>query len=309
MLAALALAACVALAPAPAAPAKGMVRYGPDRASIPYAEKHAAAKAALLAKINTERKAAGLRALAYDLLAAKVGDEFCEDAAVRGTNGHWDTRGRAPYQRWGEAGGVDYHSENFSAHSRFGEPFGEPVESLLLSSHASMMAERPPNDGHRRTVLDPIWTHVGIGASRIGGEFRMTEEYSREVAEWVDAPAGVQAAGTTVRVTVKLPRAFTAGPVEVAYEKRPSPLSPAQIARRGGYGYPQTIRRLFPKLGAGAVWEGGGHGDFDVTAGRADVKVALDAGAGNYYILLYAGEGEISGKRLSPATAVLIRAE
>ena len=28
-----------------------------------------------------------------------------------------------------------------------------------------MMAEKPPDDGHRRAILDPLWTHVGIGVA------------------------------------------------------------------------------------------------------------------------------------------------
>ena len=44
-----------------------------------------------------------------------------------------------------------------------------------------MMAEKPPDDGHRQAILDPLWTHVGIGVALEGGEFRMTEEFTRHV--------------------------------------------------------------------------------------------------------------------------------
>lgn len=37
----------------------------------------------------------------------------------------------------------------------------------------------PPRDGHRRTILNPDYTHVGIGFAVAGGEFRLTEEFTR----------------------------------------------------------------------------------------------------------------------------------
>ena len=80
--------------------------------------------------------------------------------------GHWDLSGRAPYDRYADAGGVDWSGENFSGTLRRGDPFhADELVGLLLEAHARMMAERPPADGHRRTVLDPDWTHVGFGAA------------------------------------------------------------------------------------------------------------------------------------------------
>ncbi len=160
-----------------------------------YAERVPAAKAELLRVINRERAEHGAPPLAYDLLGAKVGDEFCDRAARDRTTGHWDLEGRAPYLRWALAGGIDHHAQNFAAESRTGFEFTESPAELLLRMHAAFMAEKPPNDGHRRTILDPIWTHVGIGFALVGGELRMTEEYSRRVLEWAELPAGPVRAG------------------------------------------------------------------------------------------------------------------
>ena len=51
-----------------------------------------------------------------------------------------------------------------------------------------MMDERPPDDGHRQTILNPLLTHVGIGLAQVGGEFRITEEFSRVAFEWLEVP-------------------------------------------------------------------------------------------------------------------------
>jgi hypothetical protein len=48
---------------------------------------------------------------------------------------------------------------------------------LALGAQKSMMEETPPDDGHRRTILDPEATHVGVGWSMTGGRFQMAEEF------------------------------------------------------------------------------------------------------------------------------------
>lgn len=288
-----------------------MVKRGGASEAVVYAERFPEAKAALVRLINRDRAAAGLRPVAYDLLAAKVGDEFCRESATKRHVGHFDLAGRAPYLRWGEAGGVDYHSQNFGAHTRFGGPITESVESMLLESHRSMMAERPPDDGHRRTILDPIFTHVGIGCALVDGEFRMTEEFVRRVAEWVELPAEPLRAGTNAAFAFKLPSGWNPGPIEIAFEKPTKALTAAEIGRRGSYAYPSpAIHRLMPALPAGGQWlSGGGHGNYERgVAGRYDILVPLDHGPGNYYVLVYAAQGDVSGKRLEPVTGALIRA-
>ena len=101
--------ACARVPPASPVP---LVRYGPDRDRIAYRERAPEEKKKLLARINEERAARGLQPLTYDLLAAKVGDAFCQDAAANSYSGHWDLEGRPPYLRWALAGGIDYHAEN-----------------------------------------------------------------------------------------------------------------------------------------------------------------------------------------------------
>lgn len=275
-----------------------------------YVETVPAAKAELLAIINEERKAHGARPLAYDLLGAKVGDEFCEDAARNRTSGHWDLAGRAPYLRWALAGGIDHHAQNFAAESRTGYQFAESPAVLLKKMHALFMAEKPPDDGHRRTVLDPIWTHVGIGFAIVGGEMRMTEEYSRRVLEWAELPAGPVKAGKGARVAFGLPRGWSIGGVEVAWEEFPKPMSRAEIAKRDSYGLPPAWRMLRPHPPAGARWASGEPGHFKASAGgRVEIVVPLDRGPGHYYLVVYAGEGAATGRRLFPVAAPLVIAE
>lgn len=287
-----------------------LVHRGLDRTAASYAERFPEAKARVFARLNRERRAAGAPPVAYDLLAASVGDAFCLDTARTRTSGHWDTAGRPPYLRWGLAGGVDYHAENFSSLTRVGGNVEESeVPALLLDAHAQMMAERPPHDGHRRTVLDPEWTHVGIGAAVVGGEFRMAEEFSRQVVEWVEVPAGPLPAGTRAPFAVKLPGGWALAAIEVGFDAPAQPLSREQISRRGEYAYPGASQTLRARTPANTQYPDGSRGEIDLVRGVARADIPLLSGAGNYYVFVYAAPGSAAGRTLSPLTAALIQAK
>ncbi|MBI5441304.1 MAG: hypothetical protein HY900_08855, partial [Deltaproteobacteria bacterium] len=295
-----AMGASAALA-ALAAPDAGSRRVVMAGLPTAYVEKVPAAKSEILRIINQERAAAGAPPLAYDLLGAKVGDEFCEDAARKRTSGHWDQAGRPPYLRWALAGGIDYHAQNFASESRQGFEFTEAPVELLMKTHAAFMSEKPPNDGHRKTVLDPIWTHVGIGFSIVGGEMRVTEEFSRRVLEWVELPPGPVKAGKEALVVLKLPRTWKVGAVEVAYEELPKPMSRPEIAARRSYGLPPTWQTYRPYPPAGTRWSSGEEGDFrQSAAGRIELTVPLLRGPGHYYLVVFASQSEAPGRKVFP---------
>jgi uncharacterized protein YkwD len=287
-----------------------VARLGPDRAASPYAERARDAKVALLARINADRTAAGAPPVAYDLVAARAGDAFCLEAARTGVMGHWDLAGRAPYDRFADAGGVDWHGENFSGTTRTGPPFlKDELVGLLLEAHGGMMAERPPKDGHRRTILDPDWTHVGIGVALEGGEFRMTEEFTRHAVEWVELPAGRLRTGRTAPVAFQLRKGWNLAAIEIAHERFPRPLAAKEIRRRGSYAYPPASQKLLPRLASPFQYADGSTGEIAVSNGLVRAKVALLSGPGSYWVFVYAAPGAIEGKALSPLTAIRITAD
>jgi uncharacterized protein YkwD len=285
-----------------------LARRGGNAAAGTYAERFPEAKARLFERLNRERRAAGAAPVAYDLLGASVGDAFCLDAATARTSGHWDTAGRPPYLRWALAGGVDFHGENLSSLTRTGGEVKESeVSRLLLDAHVQMMAERPPDDGHRRTVLDPGWTHVGIGAAVAGGEFRMVEEYSRRVVEWVEVPRAPVPARARAPFAVKLPRGWALLSLEVGFEPAPSPMSREEIRRRGSYAYPAASQHFFSRVPAHLQYRDGSRGEVTLVGGVARVDIPLLSGPGNYYVFVLAAPGSVEGRSLSPLTAALIQ--
>ena len=222
-------------------------RHGPDRTAMPYDDPRAADKRALFERINLDREAHGAPPVRYEPRAALVGDRFCLDAATTGLSGHWDLQGRAPYLRWGLAGGVDFHAQNAAALSMSRGGFTRPLRDLMLEAHAAMMAEVPPEDGHRRTILDPSFTHVGIGLAEVASEARFTEEFTRVAFEWMETPAAPLRAGQRASFAGRPLKGWTVGVVEVRFEPPPQPLTLLEVARRRSYSYPTVARALWPR--------------------------------------------------------------
>jgi hypothetical protein len=136
---------------------------------------------AVIAQINRDRTAHGAGAVEFDQLASQVGDRHCQEMAARKFLSHWNLRGLLPYHRYHLAGGRDYVQENASRVTVFSvdpNPIPTDPEGILpplLDAHRRMVEEKPPLDGHRRNILDPAHTHVGIGFAVVGGELAMTQ--------------------------------------------------------------------------------------------------------------------------------------
>lgn len=308
VLAALLAAGCLASRPfAPRATAP-LVRLGPDRIAVEYDDPRAAAKQALFERINRDRAAHGVAPVAYDPRAALVGDLFCLDAALAGSRGHWDLQGRAPYLRWALAGGVDFHAQNAAMYSVSSGWVDRPLSELLLVIHESMMAERAPMDGHRRTILDPAHTHVGIGLAVAGGELRMSQEFTRVAFEWVEVPARPLASGEWAAFRGRPLPQWEVGLVEVRHEPPPRPLSLDELRRRASYSYPRVVRTLRPRLPEGARYTEGGTGEVDADEAGIAFEFPLDQGPGHYYVLCHVHPTGRPRDPMRPATAAMVTA-
>lgn len=277
-----------------------LLRLGPDRTSVPYDDPRAADKQALFERLNRDRLRHGVPALAYEPRGALVGDQFCLDAALSGASGHWDLQGRAPYVRWGLAGGVDYHAQNTASWTANAGRFDRSVRDLLLEGHESMMAETPPDDGHRQLILDPTFTHVGIGLALVGGQFRVSEEFTRVGFEWISLPPGPLPHRAAAAVAGRPLPGWQVGLVEVRFEPPPRPLTLLDLRARHSYGYPRLLRSFHPYQGADALELRSG--------GEVWLRFALDAGPGYYFVLHYLRRPHDRGDTMVPATAVMVTA-
>ncbi|HKD18441.1 MAG TPA: CAP domain-containing protein [Thermoanaerobaculia bacterium] len=195
-------------------------------------------KKAVFEQINVDRTAHGLPVVAWDEAASRVADVFTAAQVREGTRGHFLLDGLPPYARTGLAGIFGMGAENSVAWRTTGSAFQESSLDLALEGQASMLAEKPPDDGHRRTILDPLATHVGVGWAQGGGDFRMAEEFLTRRLEVLTI---TQAAA--VPVTLLFRGRTVLGEqlrfVTLALEPSPKPLSKAQANARRRYTYPE----------------------------------------------------------------------
>ncbi len=140
-------------------------------------------KAAVFARINSDRAAAGLAPVGWDEGAARVADAFCGQQVREATRGHFLMNGIPPYARTSFAGVFGAQSENSVSWETNRPSFSDPIVRLALAAHEDMMAEQPPGDGHRRTILDPEATHVGVGYAVARGRFQMAQEFLTRTLE------------------------------------------------------------------------------------------------------------------------------
>ncbi len=247
----LAAAGCAVLAPSPDRPTRLEIR-APDLAH-PLTEDYPApskpedpVKLGVWQRINKDRAAHGLRTLLWDEAASRVADAFCAKQVQEQTRGHFLLNGFPPYARMGLAGVFGMNSENAVAWTTTGANFEDPPLGLALAGQESMMAEKPPSDGHRRTILDPEVTHVGVGWAQGSGRFRMAQEFlvrhlARLTLEQVAGnPATVLVKGQTLSD-------YRIAFVTIAHEPMPRPLSRGQANSRTHYEFPEPRLAFVPE--------------------------------------------------------------
>lgn len=193
-------------------------------------------KLAQLEVINISRRKYNVQPVKLDILASRVANKMCREAADNKFTGHWNMAGEKPYHRYGFAGGYDHVSEN-----AFGEwssanyiVSDEKISSLMKSGHASFMSERSPNDGHKKNIIEKSHNFVGIGYCLEEKQFRYYEEFIDRYFEFENIPSEVKA-GEPFSITLKTDGKYYLYFVIVYYEKFPSPLTPAQISKKGSY--------------------------------------------------------------------------
>ncbi len=230
-------AACAALPP-PRSPARLEVRAPklPVTEAAPQpASPEDPVKAAVFEKINSDRAQANLPPVAWDEAASRVANAYTAAQVADRTTGHFLTDGMPPYARTAFAGIFGLGSENAVAWHTTAPAFTDSAKALALAGHEDMMRETPPNDGHRRTILDPEVTHVGVGWAMHGGSFRMAEEFlSRRLAELT---IQMEAASLSVQGKTQALRVLSF--VTIAHEPDPRRLTREQARSRSTYSYPE----------------------------------------------------------------------
>lgn len=273
----------------------------------------------LVRLINRDRKQFGLAPVQLDPFASAVADNYCKQQIRDRSAGHFGLDGLSPYMRYSFAGGNDGVSENAAAWSASYSFSARALYEMMHRSEEEMMAEVPPHDGHRRAILDPFATHVGIGLAWEHGEFRIAEEFVRRYVTWTKAVPRTATVDEKLLCSARPLPGYSVDAVTVHYEPLPEPISLTLANKIESYSLPEKRSEYLPRLrqpyrravatGMEEVvpqYNDGRRGDFAIADdGSFAFHVPFTEGAGVYTIVVWVqkhGEAEAI-----PATNVSVR--
>jgi uncharacterized protein YkwD len=282
---------------------------------------HQELKEQLLQRINADRAAMGLPPVALDQQASAIADRYCQRQIENGTTGHFTIDGQAPYMRYSLAGGNDGLSENAAAWSANYAFTSSMVQGLMQKSEDAMVAEHAPHDGHRRAILDPAATHVGLGLAWQNGELRMTEEFLRRYIDWLRPVPRASSIGERVRIGGRAAAPFQVSAISVHHESLPEPLTQWSANLIESYSLPRKRRDYLPRLGVivehsadgsllarYADYSDGRKGDFTLAEDGSFVfDVPFPDGPGMYTVVVWLRPG-ITGNAIA-ASNISIRVD
>jgi len=201
-----------------------------------------------LRRINRDRVQFDLAPVKLDSMASSVADAYCREQIRNGTTGHFTIDGQAPYMRYSFAGGDDGLSENAAAWSANYTFSDRALYEMMRRSEDAMMREVAPHDGHRRTILDPYATRVGIGIAWEGGEFRLTQEFLRHFVDWTRPLPRSASSKDPVLCSGHPVPGYSIEAITVHHEPLPRPITAAAANAITTYSLPDARREYLPRL-------------------------------------------------------------
>lgn len=205
----------------------------------------------MTARINRDRANERLRPVVLDPEFSGFADAHCARQLAEGTVGHFTLDGLPPYTRYSHAGSNDGIAENAVAWSASYRFSSASILDLSRRSHEAMMAEAPPEDSHRRAILDPWATHVAIGIAWEGKEFRFVQIFFRRHIEWTSVPDRTARAGERIRASGRPTNGWAVAGASVHHEPLPAPLTRERVNRIESYSLPgptHEYRPLVPRI-------------------------------------------------------------
>ena len=232
-----------------------------DRLSLPddLEQRIKEIRANILAMINEEREVEKVPPVALDDLATEVATKHAWDLIKGGFTGHWGSDGLKPYHRYSFAGGTEATAENVSSVDNNWSTKAPDLKQDTAYLHLRLYQEKPPNDGHRKTILTPEHTHVGIGVVVHERRLRMVELF---ISRYVDLKPVVREAkiGASVSFAGKVRSPYRFNNLAVHYEPLPEPPDPEWLKTPRSYGLPPDPRLLRPKLPQPLIYLDGTNG-------------------------------------------------
>jgi uncharacterized protein YkwD len=140
----------------------------PTATPVPVVQEvaHSAESRFSLDLLNSARAAHGVPPLALDGTISIAAERHAVEMAQHNYLGHTNRQGQQPWDRMRAAGAQFGAAGENLGRAWVGDGSPEPG---IRAMHDMMMAETPPDDGHRVNVLNRSYRRVGIGFARLDG--------------------------------------------------------------------------------------------------------------------------------------------
>ncbi len=198
--------------------------------------------------INQDRQKNGLKPVVWDQTAANAARKHVQEEADYGFISHWSMEGIKPQLRYTLGGGLDAVQENQSVTLWLNDGFkGISKEELLkvVAEHqTSMVNEQPPENGHRKNILEPHHTGVGIAISVGKYGVAMAQEFTNHYIEMQPVPK-TASPGTKITLSGKVVPGYTLTGIYALWEELPQPLTKEELMQTHSYGDPSSDNLYF----------------------------------------------------------------
>lgn len=191
-------------------------------------------------EINRDRQAAGLPPVEFSDELSRAADAHCSEMLRDGYANHWNRAGWKPYMRYSVVGIRDFTDENvWSLWSTGLDTSPESVWKEILAGHRSFMSERPPHDGHRRSILSPRQSRAGIGLAFDRQGIRLIEVFGARYADLRPLPSRATLRDNlTIEGQITNPTVRLFG-VAIYYEPLPQRMFLQDLKEPHSYGLPE----------------------------------------------------------------------
>jgi len=191
--------------------------------------------------INNDRLKAGLESVAWDETAAKSARQHVLEEADNGYISHWGMDGEKPQRRYTLVGGLDAVNENESVtlwlEGAFHGVSKDQLQTIVAEHESAMINEQPPNDGHRKNILDPH--HTGVGIAIAVGKYgvAMAQEFTNHYSVMTLTPL-TATPGSTITLKGRITKGYQIEGIYGVWESLPQPMTREQLLQTHSYSDP-----------------------------------------------------------------------
>ena len=191
--------------------------------------------------INEDRRKAGLVLVTWDETAAKSARQHVSSEADNGFISHWGLDGEKPQHRYTLAGGLNAVDENESVtlwlEGGFHGVSREQLKTIVAEHQSAMVNELPPNDGHKKNILDSH--HTGVGVAIVVGKYgvAMAQEFTNHYSV-ITPPPLTATPGSTITLEGRINKGYQITGIYGVWETLPQPISREQLMQTHSYSDP-----------------------------------------------------------------------